>query len=178
MCRRVTGPVVWPASAGERAAVLAVVRRGYAEFEPFFAPVAWARMGAAVAAVVADGAVGELLVAQVDDQIVGTVTYLPPGPRNYDRVPADWAVIRVLAVDPSWRGAGIARLLVEECLRRAAADGVPAVGLHTAAVMHAARSLYESVGFTLRREFEHLDSIFCVYGLDLPADTLSPVTAQ
>lgn len=169
---------VRPVAVGEHAAVLAVVRGGYAEFQPFFPPTPWARMSAALAAVVAEGASGVLLVAAVDGQLVGTVTYLPAGPRAYDRVPEDWAVIRVLAVDPGWRAAGIARLLVRECLRRAAADGVPAVGLHTAQVMHAARALYESVGFTLRREFEHLDSVFCVYGLNLTADPLCPVTDQ
>lgn len=151
----------------ERPAVLWLVRRGYAEFEPFLEPSRWQRMNANLAGVVAPGADGLLLVAWLAGALVGTVTYLPAVPRVYDYVPADWAVIRVLAVDPAHRGQGIGRALVSWCLQRAAADGVPAVGLHTAQMRTAARALYESFGFTLRREFEHLGAGFCIYGLEL-----------
>jgi len=146
--------------------VLSLVRRGYAEFEPHLEPDRWVRMKANLAGVVAAGAEGLLLGAVAGCELLGTVTYLPPGPRSYAHVPRDWAVIRVLAVDPAARGHGIGRLLVADCLQRAAGDGVPAVGLHTAEMMTAARTLYQSFGFTLRREFEHLGARFCIYGLD------------
>ena len=45
-----------------------------------------------------DGAI--VLVAEVDDQIVGTVTLLPERGRGRVRVAAGWAAIRALAVDP------------------------------------------------------------------------------
>jgi len=158
-----------PIAPDERPAVLSLVRRAYAEFEPYLEPDRWIRMNTNLAGVVAPAAEGLLLVAVRNGELVGTVTYLPPGPRSYGYVPTEWAVIRVLAVDRAARGHGIGRRLVADCLHRATADGVPAVGLHTAAMMHAARALYQSAGFTPRREFEHLGARFCVYGRDLPA---------
>lgn len=163
----VTALEVRPVTDAERPAVRSVVRRGYAEFEPFLDPDRWVRMSGNLAAVVATGAEGLLLGSWSGGQLVGTVTYLPPGPRSYAHVPQDWAVIRVLAVDPAARGRGIGRHLVADCLARAAADGVPAVGLHTATMMTAARRLYEGFGFGVIRDFEHLGARFCIYGLDL-----------
>lgn len=76
-------------------------------------------------------------------------------------------MIRVLAIAPAARGHGIARALTDECLRRARSDGAPAVGLRTAEAMTAARALYESVGFTVQREFPHLGTRFLDYRLAL-----------
>lgn len=82
-------------------------------------------------------------------------------------MPSEWAVIRVLAVAPALRGRGVARALTEDCLAMARADHAPAVGLHTAEMMVAARALYESAGFARHREFTHLDLRFCIYMLQI-----------
>lgn len=152
---------------GELPAVSRLVKASYAEFEPHLTAPNWALMMSNIARVVEPGAPGELLVARLDDRVVGTVTYLPPGPKDYHRVPQEWAVVRVLAVDPALRGLGIARALTAECLRLARADQAPAVGLHTAAMMTAARTLYESTGFVHHDDFTHLDLPFCIYMLRL-----------
>jgi ribosomal protein S18 acetylase RimI-like enzyme len=153
-----------------RAAVgedLAIVRRiviaAYAEFEPWLTAANWARMTSNIAKVIEPGAPGMLRVAQLGDQLAGTVTYLPPGPKDYQRVPQEWAVIRVLGVDPALRGRGVARALTEDCLALARADRAPAVGLHTAEMMVAARTLYERAGFIHQHDFSHLDLRFSIY---------------
>lgn len=151
------------AMAEDLPAVHQIVRAAYAEFEPWLTPANWAQMTSNIAKVIEPGAPGRLRVAQLGDRLAGTVTYLPPGPKDYQRVPAEWAVIRVLGVDPALRGHGVARALTEDCLALARADGAPAVGLHTAEMMVAARTLYERTGFVHQHDFTHLDLRFSIY---------------
>ena len=155
------------AVAADLPAVHRLVRAAYAEFEPWLTPSNWVRMTGNIAKVVEPGAAGRLRVGRLGHQLAGTVTYLPPGPKDYPHVPPEWAVIRVLAVDPALRGRGVARALTEDCLAMARADHAPAVGLHTAEMMVAARALYEGAGFARHREFTHLDLRFCIYMLQI-----------
>jgi ribosomal protein S18 acetylase RimI-like enzyme len=140
-----------------------IVTAAYAEFESWLTPANWARMTGNIAKVIEPDAPGLLRVAQLGDQLAGTVTYLPPGPKDYQRVPPEWAVIRVLGVDPALRGRGVARALTEDCLTLARVDHAPAVGLHTAEMMVAARALYEGAGFLHQHDFTHLDLRFSIY---------------
>jgi GNAT superfamily N-acetyltransferase len=161
------GPLVREARPDERDDVLRVVEASYAEFEPHLEPEEWSTMSKNLAGIVAPNAAGRLLVAELDGQLVGTATYLPPGPREYKRVPQEWAVIRGVGVHPAWRGRGVARRLSERCLDMARADNAPTVGLHTAAMFHPARRLYESLGFTQQHDFQHLGVQFWIYALPL-----------
>jgi ribosomal protein S18 acetylase RimI-like enzyme len=144
-------------------AVRRIVRMAYAEFESWLTPANWTQMSSNIAKVIEPGAPGRLRVAQLGDQLAGTVTYLPPGAKDYQRVPPEWAVIRVLGVDPALRGRGVARALTEDCLALARVDHAPAVGLHTAEMMVAARALYEHAGFVRLHDFTHLQLRFSVY---------------
>jgi ribosomal protein S18 acetylase RimI-like enzyme len=154
---------VRPAVADDLPAVRRIVTAAYAEFEPWLAPANWAVMTNNIAKVIESGAPGLLRVAQLGGQLAGTVTYLPPGPKDYRHVPPEWAVIRVLGVDPALRGRGVARALTADCLALAQADHAPAVGLHTAEMMVAARALYEHAGFVHQHDFMHLDLKFSIY---------------
>jgi ribosomal protein S18 acetylase RimI-like enzyme len=93
-----------------------------------------------------------VLVAVADERIVGTATVeldrtidgtggLRPGQAN----------IRLLAVDPSARGHGVGRRLVEACVQAARRAGKQVVTLHTTEQMAAARHLYRSLGFRRNR---------------------------
>jgi ribosomal protein S18 acetylase RimI-like enzyme len=156
-------PQVRPAVAEDLPTVRRIVTAAYAEFEPWLTPANWTRMTSNIAKVIEPGAPGLLRVAQLGDQLAGTVTYLPPGPKDYQRVPPEWAVIRVLGVDPALRGRGVAQALTEDCLALARADHAPAVGLHTAEMMVAARALYERAGFRHQHDFVHLGLRFSIY---------------
>jgi ribosomal protein S18 acetylase RimI-like enzyme len=156
------------AVAADLPAVHRIVSAAYAEFEPWLTPANWARMMNNIGKVIEPGAPGLLRVAQLGAQLAGTVTYLPPGPKDYQRVPPEWAVIRALGVDPTLRGRGVARALTEDCLALARADHAPAVSLHTAEMMVAARAIYEGAGFVRHQEFTHLDLGFCIYMRQVP----------
>lgn len=101
---------------------------------------------------------GELLAAELDDQVVGTITFYRDASDEGIpvRFPDGTAGIRATAVDPSARGRGIGRALVEACIARAAETGASAVGLHTAPFMTAAVSIYETCSFVRvsRYDFE------------------------
>jgi predicted N-acetyltransferase YhbS len=90
---------------------------------------------------------GELFVAVRDGRVVGTVGFHPDGTTEGFGWPPGWAVVRALAVDPSHRGHGIGRQLVQSCIDRATSFGAAHLGLHTAAMMPAAIALYENLGF-------------------------------
>jgi ribosomal protein S18 acetylase RimI-like enzyme len=163
MARSAAPITVTPIGLEDRAEVHRLIQMAYAEFEPRVAPQHWRTMMTNLARVVDGAGPEELLVAAAAGRPVGTVTFYPPGPREYDRVPLDWAVIRALAVDPGWRGRGVGTALTDECLRLAGAAGARIVGLHTAELMAAAVRIYQRAGFRHERDFVHLGMRFQVF---------------
>lgn len=90
----------------------------------------------------------ELIVAELDGKMVGTVTFYPDGARAQGNGwPPGWTGIRLLAVAPDARGQGIGRALTEECLKRARRHNASVIALHTNDWMQVARGMYERMGF-------------------------------
>lgn len=92
------------------------------------------------------------IVAERNGGMAGYVAYFPPGNSSPKLFEPAWASIRLLAVSPTCRGQGLARLLTEACIERARRDGAATIGLHTSEVMTQARGLYERMGFRESRE--------------------------
>ena len=89
----------------------------------------------------------EVAVAVVNGAIAGTVTYVGGlGPyAESDDPEASW--IRMLAVDPAFRGQGVGAALVEWCVARARESGRARLVLHTTDPMRDAQRLYARLGF-------------------------------
>ncbi len=89
----------------------------------------------------------ELLVAERDGRLVGTVTYCPKGSPWTELAGEGEGEFRMLAVEASHRGYGVGLALVRTCLDRAEQEGAQRVVISTTHEMTTAHRLYESLGF-------------------------------
>jgi ribosomal protein S18 acetylase RimI-like enzyme len=112
-----------------------------------------------------------LLVAAEGDQLLGTVTWCPPGSSSRQLATADHqGEFRTLSVAPEGRRRGVGRALIVDCLNRARAAGLTEVLLCSLDVMTPAHALYESLGFVRRPELDWSplpDVLLCAFSLDL-----------
>jgi ribosomal protein S18 acetylase RimI-like enzyme len=92
-----------------------------------------------------------LVAAAPDGSLAGVVVYVGDlahyGSAASLASRQEGAGIRLLAVDPAQRGAGLGRRLTVACIERARAEGKREVLLHTTRAMPAAWALYERMGF-------------------------------
>lgn len=110
----------------------------------------------------------ELIVARVDGRVAGAVAYVGPGKEKAPFFAQEWPIVRMLVVDPRFRGMGIGRALTQECIMRALRDCAPLIALHTSPIMKVALAMYEHMGFRLVREVASIHGVpYGVYVLDL-----------
>ena len=98
----------------------------------------------------------ELLVAELDGEIVGSVALFPAKSDAYRGLVdmLDYPEIRMLAVNHESRGKGVAEALIKECIYRTKTKGLEHIGLHTADFMGTAMRLYERMGFARMPKFD------------------------
>jgi GNAT superfamily N-acetyltransferase len=142
-------PRIRDALPADRPRVAELTMLAYGEYATIMSPESWAMLEGALRQSLADDAGVTRIVAELEGEIVGSAALYDPGVDAYGSLAsrALWPEVRLVAVAPSARGHGIARALVNECVRRARAAGATQLGLHTSRSMSAAMRLYERMGF-------------------------------
>lgn len=135
--------------SGDEAAVNEIAIAAFEEYRDRYDD--WAAFSRIIGNMASSSDSGELIVATVQEKVVGAVVYVGAGKKKSEFFSPEWPVLRMLVVAPSFRGLGIGRALTEECIRRAERDGAPLIALHTSPVMAVALPMYVRLGF----EFHH-----------------------
>jgi len=141
----------------DKQAVDQVVQDAWTEFAA--AMPGWNDLAPRLGALTANADDIEIVVAELNDRIVGTVGYVAPSKPKADFFAPEWPIIRFMSVVPKARRYGIGQALLDECLRRARRDNAKLIALHTTLVMESAQHLYRRAGFEIAR---HLPDMFGV----------------
>jgi ribosomal protein S18 acetylase RimI-like enzyme len=149
------GLLIRDARSEELEEVSLLMRDAYLEYKDSFPPEHWKLYLENIMDVRSRLGVSKLIVAELNGKVVGAVTlYLDASRSAQEGWPQGWAGIRLLAVYPAFRGRGIGRALMEECIHRCREQNIKTIGLHTAAVMNIARKMYERMGFVRAPEYD------------------------
>jgi ribosomal protein S18 acetylase RimI-like enzyme len=101
------------------------------------------------------------------DKIIGMAFLIPHG-NPWEIFKAEWSYIRLVGVNPNYQGRGIAKILTRKCIEHAISLNEKTIALHTSEMMHAARHVYESAGFTILKEIEpRLGKRYWIYTMEL-----------
>jgi GNAT superfamily N-acetyltransferase len=107
----------------------------------------WPAMLAGLSKTSTLSATGEIIVVEYQSRLAGAVAYFGPASQKAPFFDQRWPVIRMLVVDPAFRGKGLGHTLSTECIARAKRDGSPIIALHTSPIMTVALPMYLKMGF-------------------------------
>ena len=107
----------------------------------------WPAMRAGLSKTSDLGVSGEVIIAEFQGAFAGAVAYFGPNSQKAAFFDQRWPIIRMLVVDPAFRGKGIGRALSDACIARARRDGSPIIALHTSPIMLVALPMYLKMGF-------------------------------
>ncbi|MEH7885294.1 GNAT family N-acetyltransferase [Bacillus sp. JJ1609] len=109
----------------------------------------WAALRSAITADMDSNSEGEILIAEDEGKILGSVALFPAKTDAYQGLvkAQDYPEIRMLAIMPLARKMGVGSALINECINRSKRKNAQYIGLHTGEFMIHAKKLYEKLGF-------------------------------
>lgn len=155
----------------EKEAVRHLLMKSYSEYkDSFYHPTAWKEYSAAIQSSIDNPHIEKILVAKIDQQILGTLQLFESSEKAYQRPELQIVtpIIRLLAVDPEARGRGVAQELLKTGVLYARSKGASKLYLHSGDVMQKAIRLYEWLGFKRdpTKEFINNGHLVKCYRLD------------
>lgn len=167
----IKGLIIRDARLNETGKISRLIKEAYSQYKTSYPPDVWEYYLNDITDVSSRSGLGQLIVAEMEQNLVGTVTlFLKPSVVSGEGWPKGWAGIRLLAVHPRYRNRGIGRALMDECVRRCREHNIVAIGLHTNIAMEVARRMYEKMGFKRASKFDFypVPEVFVMaYSLDL-----------
>lgn len=160
------------ARRGDRDAARKVTLSAFQQYAAVMPPPRWEAYRENILSTLEDVAPAQLIVAEREGTIVGSVLLYPPGTAFSTPVegPLTCPEVRLLAVAIEARGQGVGTALMKECIRRARRLGAGCLNLHTTDMMQVAMRMYERMGFVRAPDLDfHPDPSVTVkaYRLDL-----------
>ncbi len=150
--------------------LISLNRSAWSQFSEVLTPDNWATIHASITD---KNKMSDLLgkaatfVCQTEGKIVG-VAYLMPSGNATAIYPGDWSYIRLVGVDPAYRGNKISERLTTLCIDQAKATKEKCVALHTSEIMDAARHVYEKLGFAIVKQLPDMFGVkYWLYKLDV-----------
>lgn len=105
-----------------------------------------------------------ILALSESDKVIGAVAYVPAYIVKAPHFPENTPIIRMLVVDPEFRGNGIGKVLTQECLLRAKKEKCTSIALHTSKIMKIALPMYLKMGFTKKANAPDVNGVkYSVY---------------
>lgn len=130
--------IIGPATAQDAAAIAALLKSAFTEFEALYTPEAFAATVLSPAAIFTRLAEGPLWIARSKSLPIGAVGAV----RSPDSV-----LVRGMAVAPSARGLGAGKLLLDQVEHFARQQSVSTLALYTTNFLDRAICLYRASGF-------------------------------
>lgn len=97
--------------------------------------------------------IAQCFICEIESKIIG-VAYLVPSGNPTEIYASNWSYIRMVGVDPAYRGNGIGKRLTQKCINCAKGNGEQIIALHTSEFMDSARYIYEQLGFKKDKELK------------------------
>lgn len=112
-----------------------------------------------------------LVAASADNEVAGAVVYFGDmqfyGSGGTATKEKNAAGFRLLAVDPTFRGQGIGKLLTQGCIDLAKSEQHNQIIIHSTKAMQVAWKMYEKMGFERSEDLDFDQVGFPVYGFRL-----------
>ncbi|GBF78433.1 putative N-acetyltransferase [Paenibacillus sp. 598K] len=159
------------ATDADRPALEQVLLEAYGQYAAVLSESRWADYKASILQSIDEAPTRARLVAELGGELVGSVFLFDSSALAYGQpeLGIDSPIIRLLAVAPRARGAGVATELIRASARRALTAGAATLHLHTSDMMGSAVRLYERLGFerAYDKEFMNGDLLVKSYRLQL-----------
>jgi len=128
----------------------------------------WELIKSVVGNIASLAGISNLIVAELNNTVVGAVALVHPGMDMNENIDPSWASIRMLVVSPDHRSKGIGKQLTTECIKTASENGFKTIGLFTSPIMEVALPMYLRLGFEKVRDIEPICGVdYSLYKLEI-----------